>query len=134
MITIYHYRGHFLIFSFDSPPGTGKTLLAKCLANEIKQVLGGNVTLFYHKGSESNSMWFGESEANLRHLFESAIRRKPSILFFDEIDALCPNRDKAGRTSEAYVGVTTAMLGLIDSVKRGDVFIIGATNMVCMKY
>ncbi|XP_035703466.1 ATPase family AAA domain-containing protein At1g05910 [Folsomia candida] len=73
-------------------------------------------------------MWFGESEENLRKLFNKAKANVPSIIFFDELDALCPNRDKASESSEAYVGVVTELLALIDSVKRGDVLIIGATN------
>lgn len=91
------------------------------------------MTFFYQKGSESNSMWFGESEENLRKLFNKAKANVPSIIFFDELDALCPNRDKASESSEAYVGVVTELLALIDSVKRGDVLIIGATNRVINK-
>lgn len=75
-------------------------------------------------------MTSGESEANLRRLFAKAVATKPSIIFFDEIDGLCPNRERSANICHAYVGVVTAMLGLIDSVKRGDVLIIGATNRV----
>jgi SpoVK/Ycf46/Vps4 family AAA+-type ATPase len=116
-----------------SPPGTGKTLLAKALCNELGAAMGVDgkkVTFFYKKGAETNSKWFGESEKNLRNLFAQAKAAAPSVIFFDEIDGLCPNRDRSARTSEAYTSVVTAMLGLIDSVKRGQVLIIAATNRV----
>jgi len=71
-------------------------------------------------------MWFGESSANLRKLFKEAIDSKPSIIFFDELDGLCPKRD--GQSHEAYNSVVTTLLGLMDSLPPGEVFVIGATN------
>jgi SpoVK/Ycf46/Vps4 family AAA+-type ATPase len=110
--------------------GTGKTLLAKTLAAEIGNITKQNISFFYHKGGESFSMFFGEAEQNLTRLFAAAKRHKPSIIFFDEIDGLCPDRVHSGQSSQAYASIVTCMLGLIDSVKRGEVFLIGATNRV----
>jgi len=63
--------------------------------------MGKKVAFFYKKGSETNSKWFGESEENLRKLFDQAKRSAPSVIFFDEIDGLCPNRETSGQSSEA---------------------------------
>jgi len=75
-------------------------------------------------------MYFGETENNLRNLFLKAQKRKPSIIFFDELDGLAPNR--SDMDNHAYSAVVACLLGLIDTVKRGEVFIIAATNRVCM--
>jgi len=115
---------------FHGPPGTGKTLLAKALANELSQSLNKKFSFFYQKGGECFDKYFGESQRKLKELFFAAKHYKPSIIFLDEIDGLCPDRSTASRGSEAYATVVTALLGLIDSVNRGDVFIIGATNRV----
>lgn len=97
------------------------------LANEISGATGKKVSFFIHKGCESFDKYVGETERILRELFASAVKSKPAIIFFDEIDGLCSRRDNAQKY-HVYTAVTTAMLGLIDSVKRGEVFIIGATN------
>ena len=71
------------------PPGTGKTLLAKAVANEA----GAN---FYTiNGPELMSKYVGETEENLRKIFEEAEENSPSIIFIDEIDAVAPKRDEA---------------------------------------
>lgn len=74
-------------------------------------------------------MWFGESSENLRKLFRDAINAKPSIIFFDELDGLCPSRDGTGM-SEANNSVVTTLLGLMDTLPVGEVFVFGATNRV----
>jgi len=66
----------------------------------------------------------------LRDIFKEAERKKPCVLFFDEIDGLCPNRESSSRSSEVYSGVVTTFLGLIDSVKSGEILVIGATNRI----
>ena len=63
-----------------SPPGTGKTLLAKSLVKDMTtQLEGTNISFFYHKGCESFSQYFGESEENLRALFKKAKENKPYL-------------------------------------------------------
>ncbi|NXM56402.1 ATAD2 protein, partial [Illadopsis cleaveri] len=111
---------------FYGPPGTGKTLLARALANECSQ---GHmrVTFFMRKGAECLSKWIGESERQLRLLFEQAYQMRPSIIFFDEIDALAPVRsDKQDQIHSSVVGTLLALMDGLDS--RGEVVVIGATN------
>ncbi|NXQ57133.1 ATAD2 protein, partial [Anthoscopus minutus] len=111
---------------FYGPPGTGKTLLARALANECSQG-DMRVTFFMRKGAECLSKWIGESERQLRILFEQAYKMRPSIIFFDEIDALAPVRsDKQDQIHSSVVGT---LLTLMDGLaSRGEVVVIGATN------
>ncbi len=104
------------------PPGTGKTMLAKAVAKESKS----NFILV--KGPELLSMWVGESERGIRKVFERARQVSPSIIFFDEIDALAPRRGQSldGHTTERVVNqMLTEMDGLEE---MHDVVIIAATN------
>ena len=109
---------------FYGPPGCGKTLLAQAVAREC----GANFVSI--KGPELLTMWFGESEANVRDLFDKARQSAPCILFFDEIDAIAKQRGSgAGGASEAGDRVINQILTEIDGVgARKDVFVIGATN------
>jgi len=68
------------------PSGCGKTLVAKAIANEVKS------NFISVKGPELLSMWFGESESNVRQLFDKARGAAPCILFFDEIDSIAKPR------------------------------------------
>jgi peroxin-6 len=77
------YRTGLLFFG---PPGTGKTLLAKCVATECK------MNFMSVKGPELLNMYIGESEKNVRDIFNKARKNSPCIIFFDELDALAPNR------------------------------------------
>uniref|UniRef100_A0A3P9IK93 AAA+ ATPase domain-containing protein n=1 Tax=Oryzias latipes TaxID=8090 RepID=A0A3P9IK93_ORYLA len=102
---------------FYGPPGTGKTLVARALANECSH---GNrkVAFFMRKGADCLSKWVGESERQLRLLFEQAYLKRPSIIFFDEIDGLAPVRS-----------IVSTLLALMDGLEnRGEVVVIGATN------
>ncbi|NXQ30474.1 ATAD2 protein, partial [Alaudala cheleensis] len=111
---------------FHGPPGTGKTLLARALANECSQ---GHmrVTFFMRKGAECLSKWIGESERQLRLLFEQAYQMRPSIIFFDEIDALAPVRSI--KQDQIHSSVVGTLLALMDGLaSRGEVVVIGATN------
>jgi len=71
---------------FYGPPGCGKTLLAKAIANEC----GANFISI--KGPELLTQWFGESEANVRELFDKARAASPCILMFDEMDSIAKTR------------------------------------------
>jgi transitional endoplasmic reticulum ATPase len=109
---------------FYGPPGCGKTLLAKAIANEC----GANFISI--KGPELLTMWFGESEANVRDLFDKARSAAPCILFFDEMDSIAKARGGgSGSGSEAGDRVINQILTEIDGVgSRKSVFVIGATN------
>jgi transitional endoplasmic reticulum ATPase len=104
------------------PPGTGKTLIAKAIASEAS-------SYFIHlNGSEVMNKFYGESEAKLRVIFEDAKQNSPSIIFLDEIDALAPKREQV--IGDVEKRVITQLLASMDGiVDRGDVIIIGATNI-----
>jgi transitional endoplasmic reticulum ATPase len=104
------------------PPGTGKTLIAKAVANES----GAN---FYTiNGPEIMSKFYGQSEENLRKIFEEAQKNAPSIVFLDEIDAIAPKRSEVH--GEVERRVVSQLLALMDGLKgRGKVIVIGATNI-----
>tara|TARA_Y100000310_G_scaffold137447_1_gene136358 strand:+ start:49587 stop:51878 length:2292 start_codon:yes stop_codon:yes gene_type:complete len=104
------------------PPGTGKTLLAKAVASET------NSHFILINGPEVISKFYGESEKNLRSKFEEAEQNAPSIVFFDEIDAIASKREETKGDVEKRV--VAQMLGLMDGLKnRGKVIVIAATNM-----
>ncbi|CAJ1938328.1 unnamed protein product [Cylindrotheca closterium] len=109
---------------FYGPPGCGKTLLAKAIANEC----GANFISI--KGPELLTQWFGESEANVRELFDKARAASPCILMFDEMDSIAKTRGSGGPGgSEAGDRVINQILTEIDGVgARKNVFVIGATN------
>lgn len=105
------------------PPGTGKTLLAKAVANEA----GANFLVI--NGPEVMSKFYGESEKNLRKVFEKAKKDSPSIIFIDEIDSLAPKREET--KGEVERRVVSQLLTLMDGLKaRGKVIVIAATNRV----
>ncbi|XP_067468014.1 ATPase family AAA domain-containing protein 2-like isoform X1 [Thunnus thynnus] len=111
---------------FYGPPGTGKTLVARALANECSH---GNrkVAFFMRKGADCLSKWVGESERQLRLLFEQAYHMRPSIIFFDEIDGLAPVR--SSRQDQIHSSIVSTLLALMDGLdSRGEVVVIGATN------
>lgn len=112
---------------FVGPPGTGKTLMARALANEGTTAYGPSITFFMRKGADILSKWVGESERQLSLLFEEAKARKPSIIFFDEIDGLAPVRH--GKTEQSHAALVSTFLALMDGLEdRGQVVVIGATN------
>ncbi|KAJ9470222.1 Cell division cycle protein 48-like protein [Diplonema papillatum] len=109
---------------FYGPPGCGKTLLAKAVANECQ------ANFISIKGPELLTMWFGESEANVREIFDKARQAAPCVLFFDELDSIAKARggshgDGGGATDRVINQILTEMDGM--NVKK-NVFIIGATN------
>eukprot|EP01114_Cavostelium_apophysatum_P018247 TRINITY_DN560_c0_g1_i1.p1 TRINITY_DN560_c0_g1~~TRINITY_DN560_c0_g1_i1.p1 ORF type:complete len:808 (+),score=258.18 TRINITY_DN560_c0_g1_i1:170-2593(+) len=109
---------------FYGPPGCGKTLLAKAIANECQ------ANFISIKGPELLTMWFGESEANVRELFDKARAAAPCVLFFDELDSIAKARgsslgDAGGAGDRVINQILTEMDGM--GAKK-NVFIIGATN------
>jgi transitional endoplasmic reticulum ATPase len=105
------------------PPGTGKTLLARAVANESR------ANFISISGPEVMSKWYGQSEENLRKIFEDAEKNAPSIIFIDEIDSVAPKRGEV--TGEVERRVVSQLLTLMDGLKkRGKVIVIAATNRV----
>uniref|UniRef100_A0A8C9XAD9 ATPase family AAA domain-containing protein 2 n=1 Tax=Sander lucioperca TaxID=283035 RepID=A0A8C9XAD9_SANLU len=111
---------------FYGPPGTGKTLVARALANECSQG-DRKVSFFMRKGADCLSKWVGESERQLRLLFDQAYLMRPSIIFFDEIDGLAPVR--SSRQDQIHSSIVSTLLALMDGLdSRGEIVVIGATN------
>jgi transitional endoplasmic reticulum ATPase len=110
---------------FYGPPGCGKTLLAKAIANECQ------ANFISVKGPELLTMWFGESEANVREIFDKARQSAPCVLFFDELDSIAMSRgggsggDAGGASDRVLNQLLTEMDGMSE---KKTVFIIGATN------
>ncbi|KAH7954027.1 hypothetical protein HPB49_014986 [Dermacentor silvarum] len=105
------------------PPGTGKTMLARAVAVESK------AALVVIDGPQIFSKYYGETEATLKSLFKDASERAPSIVFIDEIDALCPKRESGTSNQEARAVAT--LVSLIDSLPLVEdkwVLVLGATN------
>ncbi|CAG4957484.1 unnamed protein product [Colias eurytheme] len=111
------------------PPGCGKTLVAKAVSTEL------NVSFMSVKGPELLNMYIGQSEENVRKVFESARASSPCIVFLDELDALAPRRGSAGDSGGASDRVVSQLLAEVDGVvsdadadTSSFVFIMGATN------
>jgi len=106
------------------PPGTGKTLLAKAAATESE------ANFIAVRGPELLSKWVGESEKGIREIFRKARQAAPSIVFFDEIDAIAPGRtggDSDGsRVTEKIVNTLLTEMDGVQNLK--DVVVIAATN------
>jgi len=104
------------------PPGTGKTLIAKAVANES------GASFYTINGPEIMSKFYGQSEENLRKIFDEAEKNAPSIIFIDEIDAIAGKRSETH--GEVEKRVVSQLLTLMDGLKgRGKLIVIGATNI-----
>lgn len=104
------------------PPGSGKTLIARAVASESK------AHFLQISGPEIIHKFYGESESHLRKIFEEARQHAPAIIFVDEIDAIAPRRTEV--QGEVEKRVVAQLLALMDGLQsRGDVIIIGATNL-----
>jgi transitional endoplasmic reticulum ATPase len=105
------------------PPGTGKTLMARAVANEI------DAYFTDISGPEIMSKYYGESEEQLREVFEEATENSPAVVFIDEIDSIAPKRGETSGDVERRV--VAQLLSLMDGLEeRGQVIVIGATNRV----
>lgn len=108
---------------FYGPPGCGKTLLAKAIANECQ------ANFISIKGPELLTMWFGESEANVRDVFDKARQAAPCVLFFDELDSIAKSRGSNSGDSGGSDRVLNQLLTEMDGIgAKKNVFVIGATN------
>lgn len=108
------------------PPGTGKTLIAKAVATSC------SLNFFSVKGPELLNMYIGESEANVRRVFQKARDAKPCVIFFDELDSIAPKRGNHGDSGGVMDRIVSQLLaeldGMAGSSAGADVFVIGATN------
>ncbi|KAF3933856.1 hypothetical protein ABW19_dt0201788 [Dactylella cylindrospora] len=112
---------------FYGPPGTGKTLLAKAIATEF------SLNFFSVKGPELLNMYIGESEANVRRVFQRARDARPCVVFFDELDSVAPKRGNQGDSGGVMDRIVSQLLAELDGMSEGKegsggVFVIGATN------
>jgi peroxin-6 len=122
---------------FYGPPGTGKTLLAKAIATEL------SLNFFSVKGPELLNMYIGESEANVRRVFQRARDARPCVVFFDELDSVAPKRGNQGDSGGVMDRIVSQLLAELDGMSSGGssdkdsggangnaggVFVIGATN------
>ena len=121
---IYRYLGiepHKGIL-FYGEPGTGKTLIAKAIANETK------AHFIPVSGPEVLSKWYGESESNLRDIFEEARELQPAIIFFDEIDSMTQNRSES-EGARVDSRIVNQLLTLMDGMESYDnVTVLASTN------
>ena len=106
------------------PPGTGKSFLAKAIATEAKG------TFFSVSAADIVSKWVGESERMVKSLFDMARARKPAIIFIDEIESLCGQRDQAD-SSQASSRLISEILSQMEGVGRDQdgVLVLAATNL-----
>ena len=105
------------------PPGTGKTLLAKAVATESE------ANFIAVRGSELISKWVGESEKGLREIFRKARSAAPTIIFFDEIDAIAAARSGGEGESHITERMVNTLLAEMDGIQNmKDIVVIAATN------
>ncbi|KAJ2741923.1 peroxisomal assembly protein [Coemansia sp. BCRC 34301] len=95
---------------FYGPPGTGKTLLAKAIATEC------GLNFFSCKGPELISPYIGESEANVRRIFQRAREASPCVIFFDELDSLAPKRGQQGDSGGVMDRIVSQLLAELDGM------------------
>ena len=105
------------------PPGTGKTILAKAVANESE------ANFISIKGPELLSKWVGESESGVREVFRKARQAAPTVVFFDEIDAIAPVRGSGYGDSHVTERVVSQLLTELDGLEELQrVIVLAATN------
>uniref|UniRef100_A0A915PQ29 Peroxisomal ATPase PEX6 n=1 Tax=Setaria digitata TaxID=48799 RepID=A0A915PQ29_9BILA len=104
------------------PPGCGKTLIAKAVANQFK------ITFLSVKGPELLNKYVGQSEANVRKVFNKARMAEPCVLFFDELDSLASNRGRYGDSSRVVDNIVSQLTAELDCLEDSKIFVLGATN------
>jgi len=105
------------------PPGTGKTLLAKAVATEC------SLNFIAVKGPELLNSYVGESEANIRAVFQKGREARPCILFFDELDSLAPARGTGSDSGGVMDRIVSQLLTELDGTQKSrGLYVIGATN------
>ncbi|MHA1757429.1 MAG: CDC48 family AAA ATPase, partial [Promethearchaeota archaeon] len=105
------------------PPGCGKTLLAKAIATESE------CNFITIKGPEIFSKWVGESEKAIREVFRKARQAAPSIIYFDEIDAISSSRGLTAGGSPVYDSIVNQILVEMDGIEnRKGIIVIASTN------
>ena len=105
------------------PPGNGKTLIAKAIASEMDALIE------IISGPELLSKWMGESEEKLRSIFLRAKEFAPSVILFDELDAIAPVRSAS--LDHSYKGIVAQLLVLLDGLEsRGSIYVLGTTNRI----
>ncbi|MHA1698762.1 MAG: AAA family ATPase, partial [Promethearchaeota archaeon] len=105
------------------PPGCGKTLIAKAIPNEI------NMNFISVKGSEILSKWLGESEKAISEIFMKARQCAPCIMFFDEIDAIIPEKQGIEDESNTIRRVISQLLTEMDGLEKSkDIVVLAATT------
>jgi len=108
---------------FYGPPGSGKTYLGRAIANEIQ------ARFYYINGPEIVGTLYGETESNLRKIFNEAAHHAPSIVMIDELDAIAPKRGVTGAHSDTRA--VTQLLSLLDGMGKVEgVVVIGTTNRI----
>ncbi len=102
------------------PPGTGKTLAAKLLASQADSAF------FAITPTDVSSMWYGDSERKMQNIFDAAAKEPRSIIYFDEIDAITPDRNNAHEASQRVISV---VLQNLDGMKANDnIMVVASTN------
>lgn len=121
LFSYMHIKPHRGILLYG-PPGCGKTMIAKAIANDIQ------AHFISVKGPELLNKYYGQSEENLRSLFDEASEMQPSIIFFDEIDAVAQKRSSEDnlRIEAKFVNQLLTMMDGIEDY--GSVCVIAATN------
>ncbi|KAH9509042.1 hypothetical protein Btru_048878 [Bulinus truncatus] len=104
------------------PPGCGKTSVARAVANEA------GINFLYIKGAELLNKYVGESEKNVRDLFKRASSLAPCVIFFDEIDSICPRRSSGSEENSTSRVTNQLLLEMSGLEQRTEVYVIAATN------
>lgn len=110
-------------FLFYGPPGCGKTFIASAIAHRI------DYDFMEIKTSDLASVYVHGTQLEIKRIFDEAYERAPVVLFFDEIEAMVPNRQRSD-VSHHYKSEVNEFLAQLEKVQRGEIIIIGATNHI----